>query len=411
MSQTRRAILFVDDEVNILNGLRRMLRDMRNEWDMVFVPSPFEALEYLSHNPVDAVVSDMRMPGMDGAELLTRVRELYPTTIRIVLSGFADREAVIRTIGPSHQYLSKPCDPATLTVAIRRSLALRELLSGDGLRAVVAGLRHLPSPPKMFREIMQELDAENASAASLAVKIRGDVAISAQILKLTNSAYFSLPSKINDIETAISMLGFDTIKALFLFSGIFARFAGAPAVLSSLERVSQRSLKQSALAKRIAETEGWPDLLINQTACAGLLCHVGTILLLANAPDAFCEVGAIVDKGHTKVDRAEEHQFGASHATLGAYLLGLWGFNDLIVEAVAYHHHPGVGGTRELVPLTIIHVTQALGHIETEPGYLAEGLLTDLDRDYLESVGAWDKLPAWTAIAQSMAEEWRQQAA
>ena len=95
-----KVLLFVDDEVRVLQGLQRQLRSMRNEWDMNFVNSGREALEFMAARAVDVLVSDMMMPEMDGAELLIEVSKSHPNTIRIVLSGHAEREAVLRLVGP-----------------------------------------------------------------------------------------------------------------------------------------------------------------------------------------------------------------------------------------------------------------------------------------------------------------------
>ena len=103
-------ILFVDDEENILQGLRRLLRPLRKEWEMRFASDGHTALKMLEESPCDVLVSDMRMPGMNGVRLLEEVRARYPDTIRIVLSGQADRETTLAAVGPAHQYLNKPCD-------------------------------------------------------------------------------------------------------------------------------------------------------------------------------------------------------------------------------------------------------------------------------------------------------------
>src|SRR5450755_4506465 len=104
-----KTLLFVDDEPNVLQGLQRQLRPMRNEWDMHFVENGQKALDFMAAQPVDIVVSDMMMPGMDGAQLLSEVVRRHPQTVRLILSGHAEREAVLRLVGPAHQYLSKPC--------------------------------------------------------------------------------------------------------------------------------------------------------------------------------------------------------------------------------------------------------------------------------------------------------------
>ena len=87
----KKQILFVDDEPLVLQGLRRSTHAMRHEWDMTFLDSSEGALRFLEKSPVDVVVSDMRMPGMNGAELLARVCELSAQTVRVMLTGNADQ--------------------------------------------------------------------------------------------------------------------------------------------------------------------------------------------------------------------------------------------------------------------------------------------------------------------------------
>jgi len=128
----KKRVLFVDDEPRILDGRRRMLRSMRHEWKMSFAETGQEALAILANQPFDVVVVDMRMPGMDGVQLLSEVRKRHQI-IRIVLSGTADREAILRAVGLAHQYLSKPCDAETLkSVLCPRQRAARPVGSGCG---------------------------------------------------------------------------------------------------------------------------------------------------------------------------------------------------------------------------------------------------------------------------------------
>ena len=130
-----KTLLFVDDEPKVLQGLQRQLRPMRHEWDMNFAENASQALEFMSARPVDIVVSDMMMPGMDGSELLKAIIQLRPQTVRIILSGHSDREAVLRLVGPAHQYISKPCDADELRRAIERDFSLVVRLVKQVLRA------------------------------------------------------------------------------------------------------------------------------------------------------------------------------------------------------------------------------------------------------------------------------------
>ena len=156
-------ILFVDDEANILAGLRRMLRSQRDQWSMHFASSGEEALSKMQAESFDVVVSDMRMPGMDGAELLTRVSKLYPNTVRLVLSGQSEHERIFRAIGPAHQFMAKPCEPQVLIDTIRRACDLQGQLSSESLTQLVSQLSHLPSLPTTYREVVEELESDEAS--------------------------------------------------------------------------------------------------------------------------------------------------------------------------------------------------------------------------------------------------------
>src|SRR6266545_6839404 len=114
----KKRILFVDDEPAILKGLQNLLFRDRPRWEMVFANSGELAVRELAKAPFDVVVSDIRMPGMDGATLLNHVKDRYPTTARIMLSGHAEREAIVRALPALQQLLSKPCNAQTLRRAI-----------------------------------------------------------------------------------------------------------------------------------------------------------------------------------------------------------------------------------------------------------------------------------------------------
>ena len=143
-------ILFVDDEPAVLQGLQRSLRGMRQEWEMEFAASGREALETMARSPFDVVITDMRMPEMDGAQLLDQVRKRFPQTVRIVLSGQSDRETILRSIGPTHQYMAKPCDLEDLKQKLTHTFALRELLADPRLKEIVCQLENIPSLPSLY---------------------------------------------------------------------------------------------------------------------------------------------------------------------------------------------------------------------------------------------------------------------
>ncbi len=137
---SNRRILFVDDEPLVLQGLQRMLRTMRNEWDMAFAEGGEAGLALLAEAPFDVVVSDMRMPGMNGAQFLREVMRLYPTTVRLVLSGHADKDLVSQCVGVAHQYLNKPCDADTLKSTIQNALFLGNELASNDVKKIIGSI-------------------------------------------------------------------------------------------------------------------------------------------------------------------------------------------------------------------------------------------------------------------------------
>lgn len=411
----KRRILFVDDEEKVLDGLRRMLRSTGAQWDMVFVDSGEKALAAMEKAPFDVVISDMRMPGMDGAQLLGEVQRRHPDTARIILSGYAEKGSVLRTVGPTHQYLAKPCDPETVVNVIDRVLGLRTLLASEGLRRLVSGLKTLPTPSAVYFELLRELDSPEASAASVAEIISGDIALTSQTLRLVNSAYFALPTKATTPLQAVQLLGLETIKSVVLSAGVFSQYLGDEELVSTLETLNRRCLAIGTVAKAIADAENLDNFVAEHARCAGVLSHIGTLLLVATWPNKFRKVVSFIEKtgiADTGADQqafgiteTEQQVFNADHAALGAYLLGLWGFSGPIVEAVAYHHQPRRSHCREVNALTAVHAAQYLTREDRAAVESRELAVPSLDREYLAEVGVLDRLPAWEDIAGSLAQK------
>ena len=173
-----------------------------------------------------------------------------------------------------------------------------------------------------------------------------------------------------------------------------------------IERVSERSLKASQLARKIAEYERLPAFVVNTATYASLLAHIGTVVLAASLSKEFQEISVMADSGNLTIDKVEQRIIHADHAMIGAFLLGLWGFNDNLVEAVAYHHRPGASGSHSLDALTIVHVTQCLARAETRLDYVDHLLPREIDHTYLAEVGAISRLPDWIAIFRSVRRSW-----
>lgn len=328
-------VLMVDDEANILSAMRRMLRSAQTGWTCLYASSGAEALDILDRTPVDVVVSDMMMPGMDGATLLTRVKDRRPQTVRIILSGHSDEENALKAVGPAHQYLSKPCDTETLVSVVRRALTLRLRLQRRDLRRVIGTLGDLPSPQKQVSRLLAELDSPTASASSIAALVEQDVAMTADMLRLTNSQYFGLARRITTAQDAVRLLGTETVRALAFKAGLFRIFKGSADLAPVLQAIGQRGLEMAARCRTAARRRRLPPEIIDQAACAGMLWEVGLLALIDRWPDRIRPILDGVAEG-APLGPALRDTFQADQGEVGGYFLALWGFNGTMVEAQTY---------------------------------------------------------------------------
>jgi putative nucleotidyltransferase with HDIG domain len=378
-------IVFVDDESSILQAMGRTLRHMRNEWTMEFVVSGEAALASLAKSNADVIVTDMRMPGMDGWELLAEVKKRHPETVRLLLSGYADPTSIMRSVGTAHQYMAKPCDSATIKAAIAQTQMLRSLLSSQPLALLVGHVDLLPSTPKAFQEILACMRQPDTTLADAAKIIGRDIAMTANILKLVNSAFFGARQTINRIDRAVAYLGMDTLGSLVLAHGVFQSGVAIGIEGFSLEELWRHSLQSALVGKAIATAESLSAIKVEEAFLVGLLHDVGKVVFATRTPA----------KGDAAISRDDAvAQMEAHHAEVGAYLLGLWGFPNSIVEAVAFHHAPSLSPDKSLGLTGIIHVADRLAHAQ---GATAGDV--GIEHGLLERFGVLSRLPIWIAAA------------
>jgi HD-like signal output (HDOD) protein len=398
-------ILFVDDDANILSGLRRRLKTVRPQWQLHFASGGSEAIELAGTQNLDVIVSDIQMPEMDGVTLLETLQKTQPDAVRIILTGHADNASYLRTIGPAHQFLSKPCDNETLVGSIENALNLRKMLNSAELRTLVADSKSLASPPDTHMRLETAFSDPNYSFESISKIVESDIALTTEVLKLTNSSYFAVTQNVSSVEHAVRMLGMETLKALALFVGLYRGFDGPPHQAENLKRLCHRSQQIGVTAAMIAEYENLPREVCHAVPSIGMLSHIGTLILYAKKPD---EMEAVIKRVETEgitIDEAEHAQFGAGHAEIGAYLLGLWGFPAPIIQAVAYHHHPMDLPHQEMTAPTAIYVAQHLTR-EIADQDAAGDVTSNIDMDYLARIGKERHLEDWRNIARIVSEKY-----
>ena len=389
-------ILFVDDEPRVLDGLRRLLRTHRDRWDMVFALGGAAAMTELERGAFDVIVTDMRMPEMDGLALLTAVRERWPRTARIVLSGYMDMEVLLRSTSVAHQFLAKPCDPAELEAVVERTCRVAALLTEETLRSAVGEVGALATRPTVYAALERVVADPEAGLAEVSAIIEREVSLTAKVLQVVNSSFFGLPRRASSVAHAVGYLGVNVIRSLVLSHEIAETLGGRalPAGFS-LDTHQTHALDVARLARKIAGGGAVAD----DAFLAGVLHDVGELLLATRRPEWLREAAAHAASHGVPLHEAEAALFGTSHAEVGAYLVGLWGLPFRIVEAVACHHTPARVGPRGAVDaVAAVHIADALVS-EGARGGVAEAPSPELDLTYARSLGVTERLDEWRAAA------------
>jgi HD-like signal output (HDOD) protein len=392
----RKRILFVDDEEMVLQGLKRMLRPYRDEWDMVFVDSGAKALEVMAQAPFDALVADMRMPIMDGAELLNEVMIRYPQTFRLILSGYSDTELIMKAMGSIHQYLAKPCDPERLRSVISRATDSAEIMRNPELKTLIGQMQTLPSLPVLYHKIMSMLKNPNIPLTDITNVIASDLGMTAKILQLVNSAFFGLRDHLTDLNAAVSYLGLGTVKALFLSLHIFSAFEGFRLERISVENLWKHSLETATLANKICKLESSNNTIATDAFVAGILHDSGRLILAVNFPERYQNVIAMARQEGCEILEAERMVFGHTHCAVGGYIMNLWGLPVSVVDAVSYHHDPGAISGQAFCALTAVHIANSL--VDSIMENEKEIPSTPPDLNYLKEMNLLDRFPEWQKL-------------
>jgi HD-like signal output (HDOD) protein len=385
--------MFVDDDQRILESLQRMLRPMRQEWTMTFVRGGEEALARLQGERFDVVVTDMQMPDMDGASLLEILRERYPGTARIVLSGQTSQEAALRSVRVAHQHLQKPCEPGALKAAVERVGVLSDQLGNAELQELLAGLQTVPALPSAYQTLSAAVERESSTFQEVGDIVAADPGLAAKLLQIVNSAFFGLPQSLASPQAAVRLLGMDLVRAMVLGAAVFTSGDPSLARRFAIDRLWLSSQQASVLCKLIAAHLGLDRAQRDIAQSAALLQGVGQAVLAFGKPEVHADSLQRAEREGQSICSSEESVLGCNYAQVGAYLLGLWALPVAVVEAVALSPHPLSLPQDNPGPLTAVHAAVALlAETRTGPPPF------DLCEDYFQSLDLLGDLDHWRAM-------------
>ncbi len=351
-------ILFVDDDRQVLDGLRRMLRPLRDVWQLSFTTEPHGALELMAGQGVDVIVTDMRMPEMDGVRLLREVRARHPGTARIVLSGYANRDLAVHAAALAHQCLAKPCEPDFLISVLRRLQKAHQRLADAELARAITGLVSITGSVAQLEQVRKLASGGGGELESLVRSVELDTAITARVLQLVSSSFFGAGREVSTVAEGVSFLGSGVLGQLAAIDGALVCTADAHDSVD-VGALSRHALRVSRLAARIAVLEGCDEAEQAVARIGGQLHDVGRLALLA--AKGACERP---DAPHVPADPASGGSWPghAAHAAAGAYLTALWGLPDNIVDVIASQCNPVACRPGEFSAAVAVHAADVLIH-------------------------------------------------
>ena len=371
-------LVVIDDEQLVLDAIQRQFRSTRKDWDSHYFQRGEDALAFMAEHPTDVVMTDLNMAPMDGEAVLKAVQERSPGTVRLMLTGAAGVKSTLPAALLAHQSFSKPCNPLELRKAIERAFRTRLTLGTDQMRELAGSLGSLPSVPEIYTRLTRVMNDPDAGLNEVAAIIEEDAAISTKLIQLVNSSMFAVAQRVDSVRDAASYLGMNLVKMLVLSAEVHQRFSAAASQPGfSLEREQAHGSLVANIARELTDDRELADRFF----LAGLLHDVGRVVL------------ASVGVG----DEATSGDEAAPHASVGAYLLTLWGIPLSVVDAVGHHHDPGAAEPDSFGVVTAVHVADVLAH-ELQPE--RDGVTKAMDEDHLQRIGVLGRLEEWRAIAR-----------
>jgi HD-like signal output (HDOD) protein len=392
-TETQR-VLFVDSDSNQLQSLKRTLREFKGKWQIHYAADAEQALEIIRQGAVDVIVSETQLSGMQGSELLKEVQQHHPGVTRLLFSGQAIRTPAQEIVHHAHQFIAKPCDSDQLINILQRIFYLRSLLNNPSIEELISSLGTLPSLPSTYQQMITALQSDSATVKDIGTIVAQDIGMSAKILQMVNSAFFGLPQKIASPQHAVTMLGIETVSNLALSAGVFSQLAPAVVDEFKLEQLWQHSMLVSGLVRRLAEASGMDQNARQIPVLAGLMHDLGKLLLATQDTEEYRRIRQQSAQDKVPMHEVESESLWCNHATIGAYLMGLWGLPFSAVEAVALHH-TAEKQNRERLDCLTVYAANLLINRSGDTGF----------NDYytteqLEALLSPHEFSQWTSITQ-----------
>lgn len=350
-----RKVLFVDDNQPLINSFKNYFEKIPKNWAPIYHTDPLKAMDLLIFGDIDIIITDIHMPNMNGVKLLEFVKKEHPDVIRIAISGEEDTPEILAQAKNAHRYIQKPVDLNALRELIERVSTLSEIIPNSDTRKIVASLECIPTTPKVYRELLSELNSEDSSLKHISEIVSEDPALTAGLLKIVNSAFFNLPNEITSVQQAVTLLGLEIVKGVLFSVEMVRTFSIDEEKTFSINDIVEHSLLVANFTKTILEHEHVNRAIIEKTFITAILHDIGELVFAYALPERYRTIIEVSRSFEQTLARLEMQVLGSTHAEAGAYLLGLWGLPDDIVSAIAHHHTPAKASGTAAAILATMH--------------------------------------------------------
>lgn len=365
-------VLFVDDELNILKSIQRGF--LHSDFEVYTAESATDGLKILENQDIDIVVTDYRMPEIDGFQFLKTVKKIFPEVNRVILSGFIEKSVAVESLtrGLASTYILKPWLNEDVEEKLTHILNMRKVLKLKKLLNVINQIENLPNLSNIYQEFMNAVNEEK-SMVTISKIIQKDLSIATKVLHVANSAFYGLKN-CTSLEQASVTLGLDTLQDILLTISIINTMKWKGTQTKSLQNIFLHALIMNSYLPKLYRYK--PEYHYYKTfPSVGLTYDVGKIIILQYYSDRF---KSIMD--HLKSNpgmgfyeaELELGFYNITHQEIGAFFLDYWNLPEIFVETALYHHTPQNSSTqyRDIIELTnyidnIIHSILSVQEIDS----------------------------------------------
>jgi len=385
-------VLVFDEDPNTQQVIRKAFYASHLDWEMVFTSSREETIDSIENKSYDALVSNVSGADSSEVELFFTAYEKRPEMLRFALTNPTKKETRIELAKYVHQCVAKPFEGRDLISLLQKTLNNGSLLEHDDLKRLIGKIKSLPTLPRLYTQITEEINSTNVSLERIGKMIENDPAMCAKVLQLVNSAFFGLKQNVINPTQAITFLGVETIRDLVLTCDIFSQFNPHLLKHLGLSFLWDHSISVSGYARAVTRAEQFSKSMIGHACTAGLLHDIGKLIFAQNFPTAYQIALYQAKKRKCALVDVEIESFGASHAEVGAFLLKRWGLPTLVVSAVGFHHFPERNPTSDFSPTTAVHAANYFDLIK----HPFHGVgINELDQRYLLNLKMANHVPMW----------------